>query len=124
MSITLTPCAETARLRVTGNIEAQLTLPADPPFDLDGENFMHAYYLALSDGSLIKAVRHDDPDWEMIIEGAATIEIDPSGRTLTAHWGIEWITLASNCKANAVAQKAIRPLPLFYPKHSSSNAVA
>jgi len=121
--ITLTPSADAAGLRVTGDIESKLTIPADPSFEFGGEPFMHAYYIALSDGSLLKAVRHDDPRWDVIIEGAGTIEIDPSGKTLTMHWGIEWITLATNCNASAVAQQSTRNLPLFQPELGNLTAI-
>ena len=124
MSITLISSADAASLGVSGDIEAKLTIPADPSFEFGGESYMHAYYIALSDGSLIKAVRHDDPSWEIIIEGAATIEPGPDGKTLTVHWGIEWLTLATNCNASAVAQKSIRNLPLFHPELGNFNAIA
>lgn len=124
MSITLTPSADAASLRITGDIESKLTIPADPSFELGGESYMHAYYIALSDGSLIKAVRHDDPSWEIIIEGAATIEPGPDGKTLDVHWGIEWLMLATNCNASAVAQKSTRNLPLFHPELGNFNAIA
>lgn len=124
MSITLTPSADSASLRVAGDIESKLTIPADPSFEFGGESYMHAYYIALSDGSLIKAVRHDDPNWEVIIEGAATIESSPDCKTLTVHWGIEWLTLATNCNASAVAQKSTRNLPLFHPELGNFNAIA
>lgn len=123
MSITLTPSPETATLCIAGDIEAKLIIPADPSFEFGGESYMHAYYIALSDGSLIKALRHDDPRWEVIIEGAATVEIDPGGRTLSVHWGIEWVTLATNCNASAVAQKSTRNLPLFHPEPGHRNAL-
>lgn len=124
MSIILTPAADAASLRVSGDIESKLTIPADPSFEFGGESYMHAYYIALSDGSLIKAVRHDDPNWEVIIEGAATIEPGPDGKTLTVDWGIEWLTLATNCNASAVAQKSTRNLPLFHPELGNFNAIA
>jgi len=124
MSITLIPDAEAASLRIIGDIETKLTVPADPSYEFGGESFIHAFYVALSDGSLIRAVRHDDPNWEVIIEGAGTIEVDPSGRTLTVHWGIEWVTLATNCNASAVAQKSTRNLPLFHPELGELSAIA
>lgn len=124
MSITLIPSPDEASLRITGDIEAKLTIPADPSFDFGSESYMHAYYIALSDGSLIKAVRHDDPNWEVIIDGAAMIEPDPTGKTLTVNWGIEWITLATNCNASAVAQKSTRHLPLFHPDLGIVSAIA
>lgn len=124
MPITLIPDADAASLRVIGDVESKLTIPADPSFEFGGENYMHAYYIALSDGALIKAVRHDDPNWDVIIEGAGAVEIDPTGKTLTVHWGIEWITLATNCNASAVAQKSTRNLPLFHPELGHFNAIA
>jgi hypothetical protein len=124
MSITLIPDANAASLRITGDIQTKLTIPADPSFEFGGESYRHAYYIALSDGSLIKAVRFDEPGWEVIIEGAGTVEIDPAGKTLTVHWGIEWVTLATNCNASAVAQKSTRNLPLFHPELGNFNAIA
>jgi len=123
VTIILTSLADAATLRVTGDIESRLTIPADPSFEFGGESYLHAYYIALSDGSLIKAVRDHDPDWEVIIEGAATIEPGPDGKTLIVHWGIEWITLATNCNASAVAQKSTRNLPLFHPELGNFNAI-
>lgn len=124
MSVTLIPSADAASLRITGDIDSKLTIPADPSFEFGGENYMHAYYLALSDGTLLKAVRFDDPSWDVVIEGAGTIEIDPTGKTLTVHWGIEWITLSTNCNASAVAQKSTRNLPLFHPELGALTAIA
>jgi hypothetical protein len=123
MSITFIPDADTSSLRVTGDIETKLTIPADPSFEFGGESYRHAYYIALSDGSLIKAVRHIDPNWDVIIEGAGTIEVAPDGKTLTVHWSMEWMTLATNCNASAVAHKSTRNLPLFHPELGSVNAI-
>lgn len=63
-------------------------MPADPSFEFGGESVRHAYYVALSYGSLFKAARHDEPNWEVIIEGGQEWPLySPSYRFVAARPG-------------------------------------
>lgn len=123
MAITLQPARRERLLTVTGDIHATLHIPADEPQPfLDGE-LVGAYYIALSDGSLIRATYCDEPEYEVIIEGAALIEIDAETACLRVGWPVEWISLSSIRNANAVAQKSARNLPLFHPQLGAVSAI-
>jgi hypothetical protein len=123
MAITITPNCDLARLRIGGDIVANLDIPARPPFHVRGETWTETYYIALSDGSLIRACNDPEPRYEILAEGAGLLDIDEGRGTLTVNWPIEWISLSSIRNCNAFAQKPVHDLPLFRPEPGTAKAV-
>jgi hypothetical protein len=111
MAITIQPLGNQPNLRVSGDVEAILSIPQG---DLEADDG-RSYYIALSDGSLIRATASEDPQYEVVIEGAGLIELDAAERSLTVGWGIEWVNVAGNANGTAVAQRSVQSLPLFRP---------
>jgi hypothetical protein len=71
------------------------------------------YVVALSDGSLIRASFHDEPRFQVVVEGAGAVKIDKAGKSLSVDWRIEWVNVASDHASTALAQKSPASLPLF-----------
>lgn len=115
MPITITPDPEwPGTLQVTGDIQAALLLPSAPIGASPRELAASSYYITLSDGTLLRAsFDAERPDFQVVTDGAATVTIDPAGRSLTASWVVEWIALAPSVCALGVAQKSANSLPLF-----------
>jgi hypothetical protein len=115
MARTICPNAEPGRL---GDIEESLAIGFGRETDSRYERAGGYYYIALSDGSLIRATVAREPNFEVIIEGAARIRIELDHR-LTVSWNIEWINVSAHRSACAVAQKLPVTLPLF--RHGSAH---
>jgi len=49
----------------------------------DDEVLVYPYYIALSDGSLIQASNHDDPEFYVVIEGAGNVKVGSEGKSLS-----------------------------------------
>ena len=113
MAITIVPLPNEPRLCVVGDIQAHLAIPAAPPRSFDDGELVDAYVLALSDGSLIRARFHEEPKFEVVVEGAGAVTIDRAGKSLSIDWRIEWINIASDHASTALAQQPPAPLPLF-----------
>lgn len=115
MPITISPDPEwPGPLEITGDIQATLDIPAATPFGDLYQSGPLTYYIALSDGTLLRAVNDAErPDFQVVTEGAATVTIAPSGLSVTVSWAVEWITLAPSMNAIGVAQKPAHSLPLF-----------
>ena len=79
-----------ARLRVTGDIEAELAVP---PGDAG------RCWISISDGTLIEAAYGDDDAYRFAIseEGAGIARIlrDGANDVLRLDWRVEWVTVAS-----------------------------
>jgi hypothetical protein len=101
------------RLCVVGDIEADLAIPAAEPRPFGEGQTVEAYYVALSDGSLIRASYHDDPRFQVVVEGAGHVTIDGAGKSLSVDWAIEWVNVASDHASTALAEKVPPSLPLF-----------
>jgi hypothetical protein len=101
------------RLCVVGDIEANLAIPAAEPHAFGEGLAVETYYVALSDGTLIRASYHDNPRFKVIVEGAGLVTVDRSGKSLSVDWAIEWVNLASDHASTALAEKPPTPLPLF-----------
>jgi hypothetical protein len=106
--------SEQSRLHVYGDIQGTLYVPAAPPrLGDDGEALVRSYYIALSDGSLIQASNHENPEFDLVVEGAGNVSIGRNGKSLTVDWRIEWINLSPNQCATAMAYQKITSLPLL-----------
>lgn len=115
MPINITPDPEwPGTLEVTGDIQATLDIPAETSRGALYKSDPLTYYIALSDGTLLRAVNDAErPDFQVVTEGAATVTIAPSGLSVTVSWAVEWITLAPSMNAIGVAQRPAHSLPLF-----------
>ncbi len=113
MAVTIVPIPNEPRLCVVGDIEANLAIPAAAPQHLEDSELVDAYFVALSDGSLIRARFHDEPRFEVVAEGAGAVKIDRAGRSLTVDWKIEWLGVSSDYASTAVARHEPPTLPLF-----------
>jgi hypothetical protein len=113
MAVTIFSEPEKSLLRVDGDVQGTLPIPAHPPkLASDGEVLVYPYYIALSDGSLIQASNHDDPEFYVVVEGAGSLRVGCEGRSLSVDWTIEWISVASD-RAAQLAHKRPASLPLF-----------
>jgi hypothetical protein len=113
MAVTIIPMPDEPRLCVVGDIHADLAIPAAAPLRLEDREPVDAYYIALSDGSLIQASFHHEPRFQVIVEGAGSVTVDKAGRSLSVDWCIEWVNVASNHASMARAHKEPASLPLF-----------
>jgi hypothetical protein len=71
------------------------------------------YYISLSDGSLIQASLHDDPEFDVIVEGAGCVRIEEEGKAFSVDWKVEWINLGAGRGGTALAHTMQSSLPLF-----------
>lgn len=120
MATTITPSHQTEHhgslgnvLRVMGEIDDVLLIPASgggaPGFQRPG-----TYYIAVSDGSLIRAVNDpEDPAFCVVKKGRARIVIDNAAPILVVAGDVDWVSVASNCNAVACIQETSATLPLF-----------
>ena len=87
------------RLKVMGDVEAELALPADSA---------GRCWLSFSDGTLIEAAYGDDDDCRFAVseEGAGIVRIQREGDSdvLRLDWRVEWVTVAA--PGNAVRAEA------------------
>ena len=96
------------RLRVMGDIEAELPVPADA----DGR-----CWLSFSDGTLVEAAYAGDDDCRFVIseEGAGITRIQRDegvGDVLRLDWRVEWVTVSA-AGAAARAARHFEPLPVL-----------
>lgn len=114
MAVTILPLPRQYALKVDGDIGAMLRIPAWPPARADdGEEFVDIYYISLSDGSLIQASFHDEPEFHVVVEGAGCVKIDEGGKSLFVDWQIDWINLAPGRSAIGLARWVPGSMPLF-----------
>ncbi|RIA46241.1 hypothetical protein DFR49_0774 [Hephaestia caeni] len=87
-----------SRLRVMGDIEAELAVPADAA---------GRCWLSFSDGTLVEAAYGDDDACRFAVsqEGAAITRIQRDGDcdTLRLDWRMEWVTVAAAANAARAA---------------------
>src|SRR5690606_5479171 len=77
-------------LRITGDIEQRLIIPAKPKREDNGETWVETYYVALSDGSFIRAVNDAErPDFVIVLAGPAGVMVDETGLSLSVPGKIE-----------------------------------
>jgi hypothetical protein len=113
MAVTLVPMPQEPRLCVVGDVQADLAIPAIAPRRVDDRELVDTYCVALSDGSLIRARFHDEPRFQVVVEGAGDVSIDRAGKWLSVDWDIEWVNVASDQASTALADKSPVSLPLF-----------
>ncbi len=113
MAVTLTPVFEEQRLTVAGSISANLLIPPNPQSGISGDAATNGYYIAFSDGSLIMAYPDQTPGFQVMVEGAGSVRIDEVAGSCTVDWDIEWINVASNRAATALASRMPTRLPLL-----------
>ena len=103
MSISILPIAGSARLSVTGDLDAVLSVPFD-----DDDRFL----VGLSDGTLLQGVYDEDLrcTWSVARYGAAIIRI--CGERVELDWKLEWVTVSLYC-APMLECAEPGPLPLF-----------
>lgn len=94
-----------ARLKVTGDIEAELQVPDDG-----------RCWLSFSDGTLVEAAYGDDDDCRFSISeegaGIARIQHDGGADVLRLDWRVEWVTAAAGSNAaRAIAGR--EPMPML-----------
>jgi hypothetical protein len=109
MAVTLIPVFDEQRVAVSGDIIANMLIPANPPTEDEAE----AYYIAFSDGSLVLAIYAETPTYHLMVEGAGRVTIDAVIGSLSLNWDVEWINLASNRAGTAFASKEPARLPLL-----------
>lgn len=82
------------RLRVMGDIEAELLVPAEDA---------GRCWISVSDGTLIEAAYDDDDACRFAISeegaGITRIQRDDSGEVLRLDWRVEWVTVAAATNA-------------------------
>lgn len=92
------------RLKVMGDIEAELVVPDDG-----------CCWLSFSDGTLIEAA-YDDDDCRFSISeegaGIARIQRDGGADVLRLDWRVEWVTAAAGGNA-ARAENRAAPMPVL-----------
>ena len=113
MAITITPSFERQFLEVSGDIEELLPIPADPPRAVEVGQVIGAYFIALSDGSLMRVTYEERPQYAVIVEGAGRVKIDDAGNCVNVDWNVEWLVVAPSNASVAVMQKSTDALPLF-----------
>lgn len=95
------------RLRVMGDIEAELPVPADA----DGR-----CWLSFSDGTLVEAAYGEDEDCRFSVSeegaGIARIQRDDGADVLRLDWRVEWVTVAAGGNA-ARAMNRAAPMPVL-----------
>jgi hypothetical protein len=113
MAITITPMPSGQRLKIDGDVQTILEIPANPPeWSKDG-TLVDSYYISCSDGTLIQASYAQDPEFDVVIEGAARVTVAASGRELWIDWNIDWVNVAARCGAMGMARRQPAPLPLL-----------
>ncbi|WP_324261629.1 hypothetical protein U4960_00155 [Altererythrobacter sp. H2] len=95
-----------ARLKVTGDIEAELAVPPGAA---------GRCWISVSDGTLIEAAYVDDNACRFVVSeegaGIAQIQRDGAADVLRLDWRVEWVTVAS--AGNAARAARGEPLPLL-----------
>jgi hypothetical protein len=119
MSVTLQPAPFDSHawlagdhLKVSGDIESTLVIPAQRPEDLGGGHTMvHSYYITLSDGTLLAATNDPDrPDFRIEVEGSGEAKVSDDGLSITLAGTINWVAVSSNQGGHSINLDA---LPLF-----------
>lgn len=110
MAITITPMPAGDRLKVDGDVQTTFEIPAHPPELSKGELMVDSYFISLSDGTLIQASYAGDPEFDVVVEGAARVTV--TGKMLKVDWTIEWVNVAPRCGAMAMAHREPMRLPL------------
>jgi hypothetical protein len=113
MAVTIVPMPREPRLCIVGDVQADLAIPAAAPRQLEDRELVDSYCVALSDGSLIRARFHEEPCFQVVVEGAGAVTVDRAGKSLSVDWSIEWVNVASDHASTALADKAPASLPLF-----------
>lgn len=113
MAITITPMPAGDRLRIDGDVQTTLEIPANAPEWSKGALLVDSYYISCSDGTVIQASYADDPEFDVVIEGAARVTVAASGKELWVDWTIEWVNVAARCGAMGMARQAPMRLPLL-----------
>lgn len=91
-------------LQVTGDIDQQLVIPAKPKQTSNGEAWVETYYIAFSDGSLVRAVNDAErPDFVVEVAGPVGVIVDQTGLILAVPGKVDWIALSPNTGATAIA---------------------
>lgn len=91
-------------LQLSGDIDQRMVIPVPAPQVIEGETWTECYYIGLSDGSLIRASNDvEQPDFVIEVAGPAGAVIDGTGRILSIPGKVDWVTLAPNRGAHAVA---------------------
>lgn len=98
---------------MTGEIQATLHISAASPEPFTDGELVETYYISLCDGSLISATQCNDPVFEVVIEGAAIIEVDARQGAVNNGWPVEWINLCvqSQCRRRG-AEVGTKPGPV------------
>lgn len=113
MPITITPLPHGPWLKVEGDVQTTLEIPANPPEMTQDGQLVDSYYISVSDGTLIQASYGEDPEFDVVVEGAAQVRIAQSGKELSVDWGIEWVNVVSKIGAMGLARKEPMRLPLL-----------
>ncbi|HWK67538.1 MAG TPA: hypothetical protein VNS34_21630 [Rhizobiaceae bacterium] len=122
MAITLTPAPFDSHawlagdhLRVAGDVEATLIIPVARPRDLgDGHVLTESYYIAVSDGTMIRATNDPErPDFVIEFEGPSGVTFSADGLSLSIPGDVKWVALASNQGGHAFGLEPIETAPLF-----------
>lgn len=102
-------------LRVIGDIEDTLVIPATRPTRLaNGDTLCECYYIALSDGSMVRASNDPEhPDFLVVVPGAFNAVVAPDGLSISILGDVQWIALTSNVHSHSIAEPALEPMPLF-----------
>jgi hypothetical protein len=86
------------RLKVTGDIEAELAVPPSAA---------GRCWISMSDGTLVEAAYDDDACRFVVSEegaGIARIQRIGDGDILRLDWRVEWVTVAAACNAARASQ--------------------
>ncbi len=98
------------RLKVTGDIEAELRVPPD-------EEGTGRYWLTFSDGTLIEAAYGADDDCRFAVteEGAGITHIrrEPQGDVLRLDWRVDWVTVAAAANGARASGNLGEPMPVL-----------
>lgn len=113
MAITITPLPHGPWLKVEGDVQTMLEIPANPPESTRDGQLVDSYYISLSDGTLIQASYGEDPEFDVVVEGAGQVRVAQTGKELSVDWGIEWVNVAAKTGAMGVAHKEPIRLPLL-----------
>lgn len=116
MAVTLVPFTNVPHLTVAGDIEAVLAIPVIAAGSEAGETETdepQIYFIALSDGTLVRACYGDDPAFAVVVEGAGRVTVDQSGTALSLDWTVEWINLGPSETSAVFAAKEPPRLPLL-----------
>lgn len=105
-------------LRIVGDVEEALVIPAGRPTDCgNGETLCQCYYIAVSDGSFIRATNDAEaPDFVVIAAGRSGVLVADDGLAVSIPGEVSWVALSSNKHAHAFSEDAMAPIetmPLF-----------